>query len=106
MFVYPLQLLTTRDLVKELQLLNCDPQGIAILKNKLSHYSIKLQPLSGHIGLILKETALSWCRFCTTQKYYHPSSSCYLCWLLLINKNQLIVMLKKLKRQSFKQIQN
>ncbi len=104
MLAYQLNPLNEAALQKELELIGCDPGGITIMKTKLSRYTIKIIELSGTVGLIMKETALSCGAELALPRHIIKEPSILCDTLLLANKHQLDQIISKLKRQNFKQI--
>lgn len=102
MLVYELNVLNENDLVRELKTLSCDPQGIRIMREKLSRFTIKITALPAHIALIIKESALSCGADFALPRGAILNKGEFFDGLLLANKLQLRRVIAKLRRQSFK----
>jgi len=102
MLIYKLNISSEKSLAAEMEAITCDPRGIKIMQEKLSRYTIKITDISGHLALVIKETALSCGAECAMPRdiIINPKKNCDI--LLLTQKNNLKLIINKLAKQAFK----
>jgi dihydropteroate synthase len=98
---YQLTVFSQADLVRELELIACDPAGIAIMQDKLSALTIKITDIPGYCALILKEEALSVGGDCAMPRSTIRQTEKLCDVVLLVTVKQLKLITVKLSGQAF-----
>lgn len=105
MLCYTLTILSTKDLVQELQRLSCDTTGLTIMQEKRSALAIKITDIKGYCALALKESALSAGGECALPKKTIRTPEELVDIILLCTPEQLKNIATKCTQQAFKQLQ-